>query len=660
MAETLLLVDDEEGIRTVLGLALADEGFDVVTAATGEEALAVFASRAPAIVLTDIKMPGMGGLELLRRLKAAAPEVEVIMLTGHGDMELAVESLKNDATDFITKPIGDDALAIALKRARERIAMRRALREHTENLERRVREQAAALLAAERALAARQVADGLSAGLRTLIAALGEEGGVFGELPCFIAITDSEGRLVAANQLHRERFGNRIGRPVRELYAGDGPTPADTALATGRGHRENAALVDGEGREIPVLVHTAPILDNDGEVELVLEVAVDVTEAGRLRDELKATRARFRQLFDEAPCFIAVVDRELRIVEANRLFKQGFAPAPDARCHQAYLGRETPCRECPALKTFDDSAPHHQETVVMTRDGQRRNVLVRTAPILDEAGGVGLVMEMSLDITELRRLQDRLSSLGMLIGSTAHGIKGLLTALDGGIYLLGAGLSQNRADWSAEGFADVKHLVGRIRKMVLDILYYAKKRELAWAKQSVAEFAAGVAAIAAPKAAARGIAFVADIPDDAGDFEADADAVSAGLVNILENAVDACAAAEDRGPGRITFAVRPRQDAVEFVVTDTGIGMDRETRNKLFTLFFSSKGSSGTGIGLFVCNQVVQQHGGLIEVASEEGVGSTFTVRLPRQLPPEVKVHQEETTMPRAEPTPEDAAAGAA
>jgi len=650
MAESILLVDDEEGIRTVLGLSLAADGYDVATAVNGEDALRVFAARAPAIVLTDIKMPGLSGLELLKRLKAADPEVEVIMITGHGDMELAVESLKNDATDFITKPINDDALEIALKRARERIAMRRRLREHTADLERRVHEQAAKLLEAERALAVRQVADGLSAGIRTLIATLGEEGGIFGDMPCFIAITDREGRIIAANQLHRERFGNKIGLDGRDLYAGSGPTPAATALASGRGHRENIVMLDKRGREIPVLVHTAPILDNDGEVELVLEVAVDVTEVRRLRDELKSTQARFRQLFDEAPCFIAVVDRDLRIAEANRLFKLGFSSDPGAKCHAAYMRRDSPCSDCPARKTFEDGAPHHLETVVMTCDGQRRNVLVRTAPIVNEAGEVALVMEMSLDITELRRLQDRLSSLGMLLGSTAHGIKGLLTALDGGIYRLGYGLAHDKRNWIEEGFADVQHLVGRIKKMVLDILYYAKKRELAWKRLSVAAFAAEVAAIARPKAEARGIAFVTDIPADAGEFEADAEAVTAGLVNILENAVDACAAARGQGPGHIDFTVRPLKNTVEFVVADTGIGMDRETQDRLFTLFFSSKGSSGTGIGLFVSNQVIQQHGGTIEVSSEEGKGSTFTVCLPRELPPEVRVRQEALPCPPAAP----------
>ena len=128
MGASILLVDDEEGIRTVLGISLADAGYDVTTAASGEEALARFAERKPDIVLTDIKMPGLSGLDLLERLKAADPEVEVIMLTGHGDMDLAIQSLKRDATDFLTKPVNDDMLEVALRRAGERISMRQRLR----------------------------------------------------------------------------------------------------------------------------------------------------------------------------------------------------------------------------------------------------------------------------------------------------------------------------------------------------------------------------------------------------------------------------------------------------------------------------------------------------------------------------------------------------
>ena len=101
MAEKILLVDDEEGIRKVLGISLSDSGYKVSTAASGEEALRIFRKMKPPIVLTDIKMPGMDGIELLQKIKEESPDTEVIMITGHGDMELAIQSLKFDAIDFL-------------------------------------------------------------------------------------------------------------------------------------------------------------------------------------------------------------------------------------------------------------------------------------------------------------------------------------------------------------------------------------------------------------------------------------------------------------------------------------------------------------------------------------------------------------------------------
>ncbi|MDD3992336.1 MAG: response regulator, partial [Desulfobacteraceae bacterium] len=122
---TILLVDDEADIREVLRMSLADMGYAVVTAEDGLAALRLFEEIRPSIVMTDIKMPVVDGIEVLRRIKRIDPEAEVIMITGHGDMKLAIESLKNEATDFITKPIHIDALEISLKRARDRITMRR-------------------------------------------------------------------------------------------------------------------------------------------------------------------------------------------------------------------------------------------------------------------------------------------------------------------------------------------------------------------------------------------------------------------------------------------------------------------------------------------------------------------------------------------------------
>lgn len=137
---TILIVDDEEDIREILSLSLSDWGYHVQTAGSGVEALRQFEEIHPDIVLTDIRMPGINGIELLRRMKAIHPDTEVIMITGHGDMDLAIQSLKYEATDFITKPIHDEILEISLKRAQERISLRQGIREHTESLQKLVDE----------------------------------------------------------------------------------------------------------------------------------------------------------------------------------------------------------------------------------------------------------------------------------------------------------------------------------------------------------------------------------------------------------------------------------------------------------------------------------------------------------------------------------------
>ncbi len=173
----ILLVDDEAGIRTVLGIALTDSGYAVTTAENGEDALAKFRQLRPPIVLTDIKMPDMDGIELLQQIKAESADTEVIMFTGHGDMELAIKSLKYDATDFVTKPINDEVLEIALKRARERIVMRHQIRSYTQNLERLVDEKARQLIEAERMAAVGQTVAELSHTIKNIANAL--KGSIF-------------------------------------------------------------------------------------------------------------------------------------------------------------------------------------------------------------------------------------------------------------------------------------------------------------------------------------------------------------------------------------------------------------------------------------------------------------------------------------------------
>ncbi|MCG6911205.1 MAG: hybrid sensor histidine kinase/response regulator [Deltaproteobacteria bacterium] len=367
----ILLVDDEADIRDVLAIALEDLGYDVLAAVNGEEALRIFKTRSPSLVLTDIKMPHMDGIELLKRIKQENPECEVIMITGHGDMNLAIKSLKHEATDFITKPINVDALEISLKRAEDKIVVREKLKAYTRSLEALIREK-----------------------------------------------------------------------------------------------------------------------------------------------------------------------------------------------------------------------------------------------------------------TEL---QDNLSALGLMIGSISHGIKGLITGLDGGIYLVNAGIEKKDLSRIQEGWDIILTMIDRIRKLAEDILLQAKEREPEMRPVDLPSFAGEVAQIIAPKMEKHGIDFICDFEADAGAGILDARYITTALVNILENAVDACVKDIRNKNKRITFGLETDNRHVRFTIHDNGIGMDLETREKIFSLFYSSKGRKGTGLGLFIAHKIIGQHDGGIHVDSMPGQGAKFTVKLPRK-----------------------------
>jgi PAS domain S-box-containing protein len=133
----VLFADDEEGIRKVMAITLADAGYRVLTAPDGETALSLCRKELPQIVITDIRMPGMDGIEVLRRIKEEDPNKEVIVVTAYGEIDIAIRALQLDASDFITKPINTDALLVALDRAKQRFSTRKELQDYTSILEER-------------------------------------------------------------------------------------------------------------------------------------------------------------------------------------------------------------------------------------------------------------------------------------------------------------------------------------------------------------------------------------------------------------------------------------------------------------------------------------------------------------------------------------------
>ncbi|HEX9620230.1 MAG TPA: sigma-54 dependent transcriptional regulator [Polyangiaceae bacterium] len=121
----VLVVDDEENLRVVLRTLLRRNGYEVETARSGEEGLALVESFGPDFVLTDVRMPKMGGLDLLSTLKAKGHDATVIVMSAYGNTDLAIEAMKAGAYDYVQKPFKPDEVVLTLRKAEERELLRR-------------------------------------------------------------------------------------------------------------------------------------------------------------------------------------------------------------------------------------------------------------------------------------------------------------------------------------------------------------------------------------------------------------------------------------------------------------------------------------------------------------------------------------------------------
>lgn len=133
----VVLIDDDPEIRDTIGGVLQGSGHEVFTAGDGDAGMELCERQSPDIVITDIRHPGIDGFEILRRIKTGRPDVEVIVMTVLSEIELAIQALHLNASDFITKPIANDALTVAVKRAKDRIATRKELGDYTALIEER-------------------------------------------------------------------------------------------------------------------------------------------------------------------------------------------------------------------------------------------------------------------------------------------------------------------------------------------------------------------------------------------------------------------------------------------------------------------------------------------------------------------------------------------
>jgi len=355
-------------------------------------------------------------------------------------------------------------------------------------------------------------------------------------------------------------------------------------------------------------------------------------------------------LFDQVPISISIIDRDYNIVDANPRFEMAYGDWKGRKCYEVYKDRHRPCSNCAALKTFQDGKVRIREEEGSVGNGDQMDYLVHMVPIRGPLGKIRFIVEMSTDITEVKKLErekreaERLAAVGETVAGIAHGIKNVLMGLEGGMYAVNTGIELGDDDRIARGWVTLEENVERISQFVKEFLDFAKGRKTTVAEVDPNLPAQEVGDLFRERAAQGGIRLELDLQPGIGKAPLDQDGIHSCLANLVSNAIDACMVAEKTREFVVTLSTREEDEVLVYEVADNGQGMDYEISKKVFSKFFSTKGSDrGTGLGLLTTKRIVHQHGGKISFTSEAGEGSVFRIELPRKALPEVESTTENT-----------------
>ncbi|MGA8833773.1 MAG: ATP-binding protein [Desulfomonilaceae bacterium] len=454
---------------------------------------------------------------------------------------------------------------------------------------------------------------------------------LFDEAPCYLTVIDKNFRISRANRTFNAQFGEKVSQYCFAGYKNKNSRcdncPVEKTFYDGSSH-QSEEIWNIDGHESHVIVKTSPIFDEKGEVEEVLEMVVDVTLLKKLQFKIEQQRQEFQYLFENVPCYLTVVDKDFNIIRHNNFFARDFGVAEGRKCFQVYKGLEEKCDNCPVEKTFQNRAVNYSEEI-WRKKGEDTYIIVYTAPVMDEKGDVTAVMEMSTNITEVKRLQGQLVILGETIAGMSHSIKNILSGLQGGVYVIDSGLTRGRDDRVKSGWAMVKHNVEKISDLVKGILYASKEREPECRQYELGQLLTEVCDLYEAKAKDEGVQLIRDFQRRIASCLIDPGGVHSALSNLVSNAIHACRTEDTEITHHVIVYGRTEGDRLIIKVSDDGVGMPEEISQNLFTKFYSTKGSKGTGLGLVITRKVILEHGGIIKVESKEGQGSVFIIELP-------------------------------
>ena len=226
---------------------------------------------------------------------------------------------------------------------------------------------------------------------------------------------------------------------------------------------------------------------------------------------------------------------------------------------------------------------------------------------------------------------ERLAAAGETVAYISHGIKNILQGLQSAADTVEMGLNKKKIDTARKGWGILQRNLTKIQNLVLNMLAFTKARTPNLAMTQLNQLINETLEMVSSLSDEKRVGLIPDLDDSLPSMPLDPDGIQQVILNLLLNALDAVE--PDRGVVTVKTAYNAETHEAILTVSDNGAGIEADKLNEIFSAFVSSKGQGGTGLGLAVVKKIVQEHNGAVQVSSEPGEGTTFTLRLPTTAP---------------------------
>ena len=467
---------------------------------------------------------------------------------------------------------------------------------------------------------------------------------LFDLVPCSVVVIDKDLRIIDSNQAVRDIYGNLEGKFCYTMLKGQN-TPCSDCIAkkafTSKNPRqEHHVWLHPNGELLDYQITAVPIEDETGKVRAIMEMAVDITELTRLRDQSDLKNLMFANVVSNALRGLAVVADDGSIPIQNQALSKILDLPAIGIADSQELFDLFPDKVMKAIESGVDSFLFSEVLIYPERGDQAIPVSLQGSRLKVGDKSLGLLLAF-YDLSEIKNLEkakmeaERMAAVGQTVSGLAHGVKNLVTALEGGMYMLNSGMQTGKAERIAQGMDMLQRNIERISGFVRSFLSFARGREMRVSMGDPAAVAGEVVDLYRVKAQQHGIELRLNAQPGVAPASIDYEGLHEGLTNLVGNAMDSCLMSERSKPFHIDVNFYENDGVLVYEVIDNGCGMDSETKEKVFTSFFTTKGENGTGLGLLMTKKLVQRHGGAIELESDVEQGATFRVRLPRASLPE-------------------------